>query len=75
MTPWSLLEYGLTIPAGINQVKNLLPRYLEDAENELTPLTRVLFSELREELVALNGRIGDCEFTPLNYLETPQREI
>ena len=56
-----LLEYGLTIPAGINQVKNLLPRYLEDAENELTPLTRVLFSELREELVALNGRIGDCD--------------
>ena len=38
-----------------------MPRYLEDAENELTPLTRVLFSELREELVALNGRIGDCD--------------
>ncbi len=56
-----LLEYGLTIPAGINQVKSLLSSYLEEAENELTPLTRTLFSELREELIALNGRIGDCD--------------
>jgi hypothetical protein len=47
----------LIIPAGINLVKNLLPCYLEDAENELTPLTRALFSELRKELFALNERI------------------
>jgi transposase len=56
-----LLEYGLTIPSGIRQVKIHLSSYLEEPDNELTALKRVLFNELREELAELNHRISDSD--------------
>jgi len=34
---------------------------LEEADNELTSLLRVLFNELREELVAINHRISESD--------------
>jgi transposase len=56
-----LAEYGLIIPQGQAALRRLLPEFLEDAENELTPFTRLLCQELYEELMALNDRIKNCD--------------
>ena len=50
-------EYGLVIPVGIAHVRKHLPLILEDAENELTPISRELFSDLYDELVELDKKI------------------
>lgn len=52
-----LAEYGISIAQGISQVRRALPLILEDAENELTGLTRELLADLQEEMVALDKRI------------------
>lgn len=40
---WGLgLEYGIAIPEGAHKIMDCLPDYLEDAENELTTLSREL---------------------------------
>lgn len=56
-----LLEYGIAIPKGISQVRRQLVGILEDAENELTPQTRGLFHELRQELYELDDRIKQAD--------------
>ncbi len=60
-------EYGLIAPVGIQQLRRALPRWLEDAENELTDEFRALLSDLAEDLrrlddriVGLNEWIGEC---------------
>jgi transposase len=52
-----LLEYGLTIPQGISQVRPRLAAILEDAGNALSPLARELFAQLYQELVELDGKV------------------
>lgn len=52
-----LIEYGIAIPQGANKIRKALPEILEDAENELSHLTRILFSELYEELLEKNRKI------------------
>jgi len=52
-----LLEYGITIPQGISQVRGQLSGILEDADNELTPQARMLFNALGQELYALDDRV------------------
>lgn len=52
-----LSERGIVIHKGINQVRKELPFILEDAENVLTPLSRELFAEQYEKLLALDADI------------------
>lgn len=40
-----LLAYGITIPVGISQVRCQLSGRLEEAENELSGDSRILFHE------------------------------
>jgi len=56
-----LLEYGISIPQGISQVRNRLAGILEDGENELTPVARILFNELRQELCELDDRVKQAD--------------
>jgi len=52
-----LLEYGIALPKGISQVRSRLAGILEDAENELTPFARTLFSSLCQELYGVDERV------------------
>jgi transposase len=56
-----LAEYGLVINKGVAAVRKDLPLILEDAENDLTVLSRALFSELLEELRCIDQRFKQCE--------------
>ena len=50
-------EYGLIAPVGIGQLRKALPTWLEDAQNGLTDLFRVLLNGLAEDLRSLDDRI------------------
>lgn len=50
-------EYGLVAPVGIGQLRAVLPRWLEDAENGLSDAFRVLLAGLAEDLRHLDDRI------------------
>jgi transposase len=52
-----LHERGIVIPQGINQVRKELPLILEEAENNLTALSRELFTEQYEKLKTLDADI------------------
>jgi len=56
-----LREYGVFIPAGIRQFRHAMPGVLEDAENELTDLTRQLMADLYQCLLELDQQIADYE--------------
>jgi len=56
-----LQEYGVVLRQGVSQVRSGVPEVLEDAENELTPYGRAIFSELSDELRALDQRVADCD--------------
>lgn len=55
-----LAEYGLVLNKGVPAVRHHLPQILEDAENNLTALSRELFAELLEELRILDERFVHC---------------
>lgn len=50
-------EYGLVIAKGFTPLRRRLPEFLEDAENELTPVSRTLFAELYEEVTQVDERV------------------
>jgi len=52
-----LSERGIIIRQGINQVRKELPIILEDAENNLTTLSRELFAEQYEKLAQFDEEI------------------
>jgi len=52
-----LSERGIVIPQGISHVRKELPSILEDAENNLTALSRELFAEQYEKLKTLDDDI------------------
>ena len=52
-----LSERGIIIPQSINKFRQQLPLILEDAENDLTPLSREIFAEHYARLVALDEEI------------------
>ena len=56
-----LAEYGIIIPQGVRKVHQVLPRVLEDGENELTTLGREIFSEMHARLRASEMRITEYE--------------
>ena len=47
-------EYGLIVAQGVASVRRKLPEYLEDAGNELTPISREVFAVLYQQLVLLD---------------------
>lgn len=55
-----LAESGIVIPQNAERVRQQLPLILEDAENELTPLTRQLMPDFYERLVSLDERLRRC---------------
>src|SRR5258708_7396228 len=52
-----LSEYGIIVPKGNKALKTKLPEILETAENDLTSLTREMFSELYEELSEIEEKV------------------
>ncbi|MDC9580321.1 IS110 family transposase, partial [Xenorhabdus sp. PR6a] len=52
------LEYGIAIPESAHKVEQCLPDHLENAENDLTPLSRELFQELLLELKEQQQRLN-----------------
>ena len=50
-------EYGLIAPVGIGQLRKALPTWLEDAQNGLTEMFRVLLCGLAEDLRRLDDRV------------------
>ena len=51
------MERGIPIRTGAEHLRKNLPAILEDAGNGLTPSSRRLLSELREELQQLDGKL------------------
>lgn len=51
-----LLEFGLVIPQGKNHVRENLYLHLENADNELSEITRNLLLELHHELLEIDKR-------------------
>ena len=56
-----LAEYGIVIKLGVCAFKKELPLILEDEENQLTAVSRELFSELRKEFIKLDDRYKTFE--------------
>jgi len=54
-----LSERGIIMPKSVNQVRKQLPLILEDAENDLTSLSREVFSEQYTKLVTLDAEIKE----------------
>ncbi len=52
-----LSERDIIIPKSITQLRKQLPLIFEDAENNLTPLSREMFAEHYEKLVVLDDEI------------------
>lgn len=50
-------EYGIVAPVGIQQLRSALPRWLEDADIELTNDFRILLAGLADDLRYLDHRI------------------
>ncbi|WP_242456660.1 IS110 family transposase [Pantoea agglomerans] len=55
------LEYGIAMPEGAHKIMACLPDYLEDAENELTTLSRQLIHEMLQELQNCQQRIKELD--------------
>jgi transposase len=56
-----LAEYGIVIKKGISAIRNELPSIIEDAENDLTVMSRELFNELLEEFRAMGDLLEHCD--------------
>jgi len=56
-----LREYGVFLPVGIRRLRAQLPEVLEDAENELTALTREIIAEQMQQLRELDQRIAQYD--------------
>ncbi len=52
-----LAEYGVVVPKQVSPLRRALPRLIEDLTNDLTPLARMTFTSLHEELRGLDARI------------------
>lgn len=72
-----LIERGITLPQGVNQVRRQLPLILEDAENALSTLSRELFAEQYEQLKLLDDEIKaqDCRINRLCQQTTLSRRF
>jgi len=56
-----LAEYGINIKKSLKQLRSAIPQALEDADNQLTVISREFIQGLFDELKALDQRISDNE--------------
>jgi transposase len=56
-----LMEYGITIPQGISNIRKKIPIILEDDENELPGVFRQLLHRLANHLKELNDQVTELE--------------
>lgn len=69
-----LAEFGVVIQSlGVAAVRRALPRLLEDAENDLSPLLRDLLGELYRELIELDERLAMLMTRVINHAKTDER--
>ncbi|MBA0018214.1 IS110 family transposase [Xenorhabdus nematophila] len=68
------LEYGIAIPEGAHKVEQCLPEHLENAENDLTSMSRELFQELLFELKEQQQRLKALD-KRFNHLNVQQEDI
>jgi transposase len=54
-------EYGLVAPIGIKKLREAIPIWLEDEENGLSLMFRVLLNDLFSDLVALDERVSKVD--------------
>jgi transposase len=54
-------EYGIVMARSIARLRRELPAILEDADNNLPDLARIVFAELRLRLLALDRQITDYD--------------
>lgn len=52
-----LAEYGIIVAQGINVLRKALPFIVEDAENNLTMLSREFFSNLYQQLIEVDKQV------------------
>nr|WP_244922625.1 hypothetical protein [Xenorhabdus cabanillasii] len=67
------LEYGIAIPESAHKVEQCLPDHLENAENDLTPMSRELFQELLFELKEQQQRLMELN-KRLDHLNAQQED-
>jgi len=53
-----LAEYGIVIAKGKSAFRAQMANILEDAENELSMISRELFSQLREEFIEIENKLS-----------------
>ncbi|WP_242687838.1 IS110 family transposase [Photorhabdus stackebrandtii] len=68
------LEYGIAMPESAHKVEQCLPEHLENAENDLTPISRELFQELLFELKEQQQRLKVLD-KRLDHLNAQQEDI
>ncbi|OKO98583.1 IS110 family transposase [Xenorhabdus eapokensis] len=68
------MEYGIAMPESARKVEQCLPEHLENAENELTVLSRQLFQELLFELKDLQQHLKALD-KRLDHLNTQNEDI
>ncbi len=64
-------EYGVNFPLGIKPLQKRIPEALEDAENELTPISRKILSDLSMQL----GRVSECLAESTKEIEGLAKQI
>jgi len=65
-----LAEYGITIKPSLKQLRSAIPLALEDANNQLTVISREFIQALFDELKDLDQRISDNEKSSAQQLES-----
>jgi transposase len=63
-----LSEYGIIMPKGISNIRLYIPGILEDAENDLTTLSRQCIAGLYDELIAVSERLKNDTKTLLAHM-------
>ena len=56
-----LAEYGIIIPKGISHIRSKLFLIIENAENELTMMSRSLFNDMHEQFKQLDHNISEYD--------------
>jgi len=68
-----LIEFGIVVPQGLGVLRQRLPEILDDSQTEFGSTGRTLLRELREELVALDGRVASLDFRLRREAENDER--
>jgi transposase len=68
-----LTEYGIVFAIGIRKLKEKIPRFLEDPDNELTGLTRDLIQMLYSEFLEVSNRIKEMDERINTVLKNSER--